>query len=108
MLKHSNHLSSLGVAPKFKPYDSATMKKTDGQAEGVLAMLNAFEKQYTLSEKDLLLLQGMLLYPEKFLRLINEYYNRRRACISPAMEERLQAAAQDHSGLKLKRILSSL
>ena len=84
------------------------MKKTDGQAEGVLAMLNAFEKQYPLSEKDLLLLQGMLVYPEKFLRLINEYYNRRRACISPAMEERLTAAAQDHSGLKLKGILEGI
>ena len=84
------------------------MKKTDGQTEGVTVMLHAFEKHYPLSEKDILLLQGMLLYPEKFLRLINEYYNRRRACISPAMEERLQAAAQDHSGWKLKGILSSL
>lgn len=84
------------------------MKKTDGQAEGVLAMLKAFEKHYPLSERDLLLLQGMLVYPEKFLRLINEYYNRRRACISPAMEERLTAAAQDHSGLKLKGIIGTI
>lgn len=84
------------------------MKKTEGHTEGVLAMLKAFEKQYPLSEKDILLLQGMLVYPEKFLRLINEYYNKRRACISPAMEERLTAAAQDHSGLKLKGILDSI
>ena len=84
------------------------MKKTEGRREGVTAMIQAFEKHYPLSEKDFLLLQGILLYPEKFLRLINEYYNRRRACISPAMEERLQTAAQDHSGLKLKGILSSL
>ena len=52
----------------------------------------------------MILLQGMLLYPEKFLRLINEYYNRRRTCVSPAMRERLAAAAKEElNGVRLKK-----
>ena len=47
------------------------------------------------SQDDLTILQGMLIYPEKFLRLVNEYYNKRRACVSPAMQERLAAAAKE-------------
>jgi hypothetical protein len=48
----------------------------------------------------------MLLYPEKFLRLVNEYYNKRRACVSPAMGERLAAAAlEEKNGRILKDIV---
>lgn len=70
-------------------------KKTGGGREGVKRMLEAYGKSCPLSEKSLILLQGMLIYPEKFLRLVNEYYNKRRACVSPAMEERLAAAAKE-------------
>ena len=60
-----------------------------------------------LSENDLTLLQGMLLYPEKFLRLVNEYYNKRRVCVSPAMGERLAAAAlEEKNGRILKDIVN--
>lgn len=49
----------------------------------------------------------MLLYPEKFLRLINEYYNRRRTCVSPAMRERLAAAAKEElNGTRLKSMIA--
>ena len=38
-----------------------------------------------------------LEFPEKFLRLVHESYNRRRVCVSPAMEERLADAAAEES-----------
>ena len=81
-------------------------KKTEGDAAGVWEMVENYGKHCPLSEKDLTILQGMLVYPEKFLRLINEYYNRRRSCVSPAMQERLAAAArEEQKGLELKKII---
>lgn len=81
-------------------------KKTEGTAAGVAGMLERYGKYRPLSESDLTILQGMLVYPEKFLRLVNEYYNKRRACVSPAMQERLAAAAkEEQKGLELKKII---
>ena len=70
-------------------------KKAAGTAAGVAKMLERYDRSCPLSKGDLTILQGMLVYPEKFLRLVNEYYNRRRACVSPAMQERLSAAAME-------------
>ena len=82
------------------------LKKTEGTAAGVWAMLESYGKYSPLSAADLTILQGMLIYPEKFLRLVNEYYNRRRACVSPAMQERLASAAKaEEKGRILKEIL---
>ena len=81
-------------------------KKTEGTAAGIHRMLEGYGKYHPLSEGDLTILQGMLIYPEKFLRLVNEYYNRRRACVSPAMQERLAAAAkEEEKGRILKEIV---
>ena len=81
-------------------------KKTEGSAAGVAAMLESYGKHCPLSAADLTILRGMLVYPEKFLRLVNEYYNRRRACVSPAMQERLAAAArEEEKGRILKEII---
>ena len=64
------------------------------------------EKNCPLQKKDRTILMGMLLYPEKFLRLVNEYYNRRRTCVSPAMQERLaSAASEEKHGVILKEII---
>ncbi len=81
------------------------MKKTDGGAAGAERMLAAYEKSLPLSQKDRTILRGMLLYPEKFLRLVNGYYNRRRSCVSPAMQERLSRAAEEE---KHGRVLEGL
>lgn len=81
-------------------------KKTAGSEAGVWQMLERYGRSCPLSAGDLQILQGMLLYPEKFLRLVNEYYNRRRACVSPAMQERLAAAVrEEEKGAALKRII---
>lgn len=82
------------------------MKKTDGAGEGVERMLAAYGKACPLSQSDMVLLEGMNIYPEKFLRLVNQYYNSRRACVSPAMQERLTAAArEEENGRRLREIL---
>lgn len=82
-------------------------KKTGGRAAEVEKMLERYGKACPLSAGDISILQGMLVYPEKFLRLVNEYYNRRRACVSPAMQERLAAAAkEEENGRLLKDILA--
>lgn len=82
-------------------------KKLEGTEKGIAAMLEAYGRYRPLSEGDLTILQGMLVYPEKFLRLVNEYYNRRRACVSPAMQERLAAAAkEEEKGCILKDIVA--
>ena len=83
------------------------LKKADGDAGGVEKMLENYGKHCPLSDDDLTILQGMLVYPEKFLRLVNEYYNRRRACVSPAMQERLASAArEEENGRILKDIVA--
>ena len=100
--KCSSELPLADLASYLRRY----FKKTEGSAAGVAAMLESYGKHMPLSADDLTILQGMLVYPEKFLRLVNEYYNRRRACVSPAMQERLAAAArEEEKGRILKDII---
>lgn len=85
------------------------MKKTDGDGRGVEMMLAAYGESCPLSGKDMTLLEGMNVYPEKFLRLLNQHYNSRRACVSPAMQERLTAAAREQeTGRRLGEILRGI
>jgi len=88
--KCSSDLPLMDLAHYLRRY----FKKTEGTEAGVWRMLENYGRYVPLSEKDLTILQGMLLYPEKFLKLVNEYYNKRRACVSPAMAERLASAAK--------------
>lgn len=71
------------------------MKKTAGDEAGVQGMLCAYQKYNPLGQEEMLLLQALTAYPEKFLRLMNEFYNKRKACVSPAMQERLHSTIAD-------------
>lgn len=86
----------LDLAAYLKRY----MKKTDGEKDGVKQMLEAYQKNNPISENERILLQALTIYPDKFLRLINEYYNKRRACVSPAMQERLALAAEEEARVR--------
>ncbi len=86
----------LDLAAYLKRY----MKKTAGGKAGVFQMLEAYQKNNPLRENEKILLQALAIYPEKFLRLTNEYYNKRRACVSPAMQERLALAAEEEGKAK--------
>jgi len=92
----SSDIPLLDLAAYLKRY----MKKTEGDKDGVVGMLEAYQKNNPLEEGEKVLLQALVIYPEKFLRLINEYYNKRRACVSPAMQERLALAAEEEGRAK--------
>jgi len=66
------------------------VKKTQADPRVGEKILKAYDKQKRLKKQDCLLLKGFLTYPEKFLRLCNEYYNKRRVCVSPAVRERME------------------
>lgn len=78
----------LDLASYLKRY----MKKLEGTQQGAVGILSAYQEQLPLSEEEKMLLRALIAYPEKFLRLMNEYYNRRKSCVSPAMQERLASA----------------
>lgn len=92
----SSDIALLDLAAYLKRY----MKKTDGTKDGVIQMLEAYKKYNPLDKNEEVLLQALTIYPEKFMRLINEYYNKRRACVSPAMQERLALAAEEEGKAK--------
>ncbi|MDD3395135.1 MAG: hypothetical protein PHG19_10940 [Anaerotignum sp.] len=81
----------LDLAAYLKRY----MKKTEGTKDGITQILESYQKNNRLEDKEKVLLQALTIYPEKFLRLMNEYYNKRRTCVSPAMQERLALAAEE-------------
>ncbi|WP_317855105.1 hypothetical protein [Chakrabartyella piscis] len=85
------------------------MKKTDGLEAGVGEILSAYTKVMAMEAEDFLLLQALILYPEKFLRLINELYNKRKTCISPAMKQRMkEVIAEEDKSQRLLGYLRSL
>lgn len=92
----NSDLPILDLAAYLKRY----MKKTDGAESGAMEMLAAYESGRPLEEKERILLKALVMYPEKLLRLTNEYYNKRRTCVSPAMQERLQAAVAEEEKTK--------
>ena len=66
------------------------LKKQQCDIDTAEKMLSAYEQQIHLSKQDKKMLLALLSYPEKFLSLCNEYYNKRHVCISPAMIERME------------------
>lgn len=67
------------------------LKKTDGDSKVAEEMIHAYDSIRNISKQDLQIVLGILTYPEKFMRLCNEYYNKRRVCISPAVKERMES-----------------
>lgn len=65
------------------------LRKIGGNKEDVLSLILTYNEENSISYEESLLLKAFAIYPEKFLRIINEHYNKRRCCLSSAMEERL-------------------
>lgn len=82
------------------------MRKTDGDIKVLEGMLKAYEDACPLSEQERQLVLAMVIFPDKFMKLMNEFYNKRQVCVSPAMEERLQEAAQE--SIQSERLLQML
>ena len=52
--------------------------------------ISGYTVHRTLSDKDYRFLYLLFLYPEKFWKISNQYYNHRKSWISPKMEEKLK------------------
>ena len=72
-------------------------RKVPEEREKLEEVLAAYEGERPMAEAERKLLVPLTAFPEKFLRLVHESYNRRRVCVSPAMEERLADAAAEES-----------
>ena len=72
-------------------------RKVPEEREKLKEVLATYETERPMAEAERKLLVPLTAFPEKFLRLVHESYNRRRVCVSPAMEERLADAAAEES-----------
>ncbi|MCI9354378.1 MAG: hypothetical protein HFE58_06180 [Firmicutes bacterium] len=71
-------------------YFKRFLKKQQWDVETVENMFSVYHNENPLSLQDKKMLLALFIYPEKFLSLCNEYYNKRRVCVSPAMLERME------------------
>ena len=70
------------------------MKSEAADERGIAKIIESYSSLRTLSDNDLGIIKGMLVYPYKFLKLCNEHYNKRRVCISEAAVERFETCAE--------------
>lgn len=71
-----------------------SLEKTHYDFEFLKAGINGYQENRTLSQEELQHLYLLLLYPEKFWKISNQYYNHRKSWISPRMEEKLEKLYQ--------------
>ena len=65
------------------------MEKNNWEASIGEAVLKGYEKQINLSERGNRFLYVMLRYPEKYWKLLNQYYNRKKSWLSARNMEKL-------------------
>ena len=61
------------------------IKNPDSEFSAVEKILDSYGKAHPLSDSDIKILTGMLTYPQKFMKLLNEHYNKRRVYVSDAV-----------------------
>ena len=66
------------------------MEKNDWNNELGLHILDEYKKYHTLEKDDLRLLYVLLLYPEKFWKITNYYYNSKKSWIPQKNVQKLQ------------------
>ena len=57
-------------------------------------IIEIYSNKRELSQNDIKMIYAMLLYPSKFFRLCNSYYNKRRSFISSAVEEKFSRCCE--------------
>lgn len=65
------------------------MEKNNWETSIGEAALNGYEKQMSLGEEGNRFLYVMLRYPEKYWKLLNQYYNRKKSWLSGRNMEKL-------------------
>ncbi len=63
-------------------------------AESAFEIVDIYGEKRPLDKEKIKIIYAMLLYPSKFFRLCNKYYNKRRSFISPAVEEKFDRCCQ--------------
>lgn len=107
MLLSGYHLSGRGctaldMAELMRRYIRIPLSTVSGGEK----LLAEYTRERELTEDERTVIYALLIYPQKFFRLINENYNRRRSCVSGAMSERLEAAASEIlRGADIRRLL---
>lgn len=66
------------------------VKKADADRETVEKILETYGSVREITKTDKKLLLAMLTYPYKFVKLCNEYYNKRRVYVSDAMLQKME------------------
>ena len=85
------------------------MRKSTGKKEDLERVLAAYQKERSLSRQEKALLLAMTVFPDRFMRLVNETYNKRQVCVSSAMEEKLEETLREEDGcLALREMLEEI
>ena len=92
----SRDIPMLDLAGYLKRY----LKKVGGGKSEILELLATYEKQNPLNKEELIFLKAIAVYPEKFLRIINEHYNKRQCCVSTALQQRLEVVIKEEHKTK--------
>ncbi|GFI61328.1 hypothetical protein IMSAG049_00485 [Clostridiales bacterium] len=61
---------------------------------GVADIIDSYRSERPITDGEMEIIRGLLVYPYKFLKLCNEHYNKRRVCISEAAVERFENCAK--------------
>jgi CotS family spore coat protein len=82
------------------------MEKNGWEKELGIDVIHAYERQRPLEQEEKSLLYAMLLYPEKYWKLVNFYYNSRKSWISARNLEKLIKirAQEENRALFLKKL----
>lgn len=79
-------ISVIDVAHLIRRY----IKTDNADERGIAEILKNYGDIRSISDDEMGIIKGMLVYPYKFLKLVNEHYNKRRVCISAAAVERFE------------------
>lgn len=66
------------------------IKTENADEKGIEEIIESYRKIREVSDNDLTIIKGLIVYPYKFLKLCNSHYNKRRVCISAAAVERFE------------------
>jgi Ser/Thr protein kinase RdoA (MazF antagonist) len=85
------------------------MEKNGWQAEFGKSLIDAYDRERKLEETERRVLYAMLLYPEKYWKLVNFYYNSRKSWVSSKnLEKLLRIRAQEEKRAYFLRELRPL
>lgn len=79
------------------------MRKSTGKKQDLARILESYEQERALSQGEKALLLAMSVFPDRFMRLMNETYNKRQVCVSSAMEERVKEVLHEEEECLLLR-----